>query len=145
MEKANYEESWVETNKCLFDKTELINKEAVSNLLKGFSLKDLNSYDILLEAINYVAVFLKDIVTTIDFTHIFNICYPNEKFLFMLLYPFLIKPLGKIVWVTLIPHFHFVSGSFTTFMKNAATFLKTKNLNKTFITFSVKKSAKIAL
>ena len=97
-----------------------MSQEYTFNFLNGlvlyikiiFSLKDLNSYDNLLEAINYVAVFLKDIVTTTDFTHIFNICYHNEKFMFMLLYPFLIKPLGKIVWVTLLPHFHFVSGSF---------------------------------
>ena len=144
MEKANYNKSWNEANKCLFDgSTTRMNEDAVSNLVNGLSLKNLNSYDRLLEAVNCLSTFLKNIVTTADFTHIFNLCYHNEKFVFILLYPFLLKPLGKKVWTTLLPHFHLVTGSFSSFMKDVAYFLKNNNLNKTFITF--KKTARLAV
>lgn len=138
-------DSWVDVNKCLFKDSKTLNPEAVTRLCDGFSLTDITSYGRFVDAVNCTTFYIRDIINISEFSHVLNLCNTNEKFVFVLLYPYLIKPLGKIVWTTLLPHFHFVSGSFYTFIKNVADLLKSGSLGKTILTSSIKSSAKFAL
>ena len=63
--------------------------------------------------------------------------------MFLLLYPYFIVPLKKVLWPTLLPVFHFVSGSFTKLIQEVSNLLvKGTFLNHTFRTLKFKTSTK---
>jgi hypothetical protein len=93
----------------------------LNSLIEGFSFEKVTLYNRFLEAVCLLANYLEGILKSADFSLILNICNKNEKFVFILLYPYFLKPLGKIIWPTLLSHFHFFSGCFTLFMKKVAT------------------------
>ena len=133
-------------NRCLYEHTDVLNLTSVKHLTNGISLEKFTFYDRCRETVEYSALYLNDILTSTDFTHIINLCETKEKWIFLLLYPYFIKPLGKIIWSTLLSHFHFVSGSFTIFMQKVSDLLaKGPQYNHIYRTVSVKKVIKLAL
>ena len=137
---------WSKIHNCMYEDTNTLKLQSVKSLVKGLSLKDIDSYDRTEEAVFYIADLVTDIWTSIDFTQLLTLCKTNEKFVFIVLYPYFFKVLGKIVWPTLLAHFHFVSNSFTVFLQKISDFLKKgSNLSHTFRTISVKKPIKYAV
>ena len=140
------EDVLTQINKYLYDHTDVLNLISVKHLTNGISLEKITFYNRCREAVEYSALYINDIWTSSDFTHMINLCKTNEKFVFLLFYPYFIKPLGKIIWTILFPHFHFVSGSFTIFMQKASDGLaKGPQYNYIYRTVSAKKLIKLAL
>ena len=76
-----------------------------------------------------------------DFTLLLNACKINEKFVFLLFFPYFFKPLGTVIWPTLLAHFNYVFGSFIKFMAKVSSFLKKGNIYKhTIRTISITKT-----
>ena len=135
-------DSWSQVSRCLYLGGDYLTCESVKGLTFGFTLQDLQSYDRCLEAVSCIAKYLRDILTYSDFHVILNLCKTNEKFVFILLYPYFIKPLGNVMWANLLPLFHFVSGSFSTFLTGVFKALG----NRSFIThLCIKNSGTMAL
>ena len=133
-------------NECLYEHTDVLHLSSVKHLAKGISLEKFTCYDKCREAVERSAFYLNDILISTDFTHIINFCETREKMVFLLLYPYFLKPLGKIIWSTLLSHFHFVSGSFTMFMQKVSDLLARKpQFDYLYRTVSVKKVIKLAL
>lgn len=77
-------------------------------------------------------------------------CVTNEKFLFLLLYPYFFKPLKKLLWSYLSPVFSLTKNSFTFFLKQVAlrigNIIKHKNaLVHGFCNLKVSRSVKLTL
>lgn len=139
-------ESWTFAKECLYENNNTFHLETTKLFVKGFSLEDITSYERFNEAVEYLAYYVSSIWTSSDFTHILNLCKTNEKFVVLLLYPYFLLPLGKIIWTTLLPVLHFVSGSFSTFIQKVSDFLKKGTaLKHKFQTLEVRKSVKFAL
>ena len=146
LRKSINDDTWRLANKCLYKDKDVLDVNAVKHITNGFSIENVTLYERFQEAIIYLATYVSDIWTNIDFTHILNLCYVNEKFVFILIYPYVLKPLGEIIWPTLLPHFHFVKGSFTIFIQKVSnTLYKSTVLFHKYQTLSVRKSAKLAL
>ena len=110
-------------NRSLYQPNGTFRLDAVQDLVRGFSIEDIFSYEKIYEAINLVALYVRDIWFTSEFTDILGFCHCNEKFVAILLYPYLLLPLGKSIWRTLFPVFTFVSGSFSKFMQQVSDVL----------------------
>lgn len=144
--KSGGDNVWKLSNSCLFEDTNRFKLEAVTRFAEGFSLENVTLYGRFQEAVIVLADFVSDVWNSTDFTHILNFCNVNEKFVFILLYPYLIKPLGEIVWTTLLPHLHFVKGGFTTFiLKVSNTLNRGTAFTHKYQTLSVKRSTKLVL
>ena len=139
------ESVWLKINDCLYQENENTFKlEGIKNICDGLALKKINLYDKICNAIECLSLYVNEIWTSADFTHIINLCKTNEKFVYLLLYPYFIKPLGSLVWPTLLSHFHFVSGSFTMFMQKVSSFLKKgSSLSHSYRMLTVRKSTKL--
>jgi len=135
-----------EINQCLYEHTNVLNLAAVKHLTNGISLEKLTFYDGCREAVELVSSHVGGIWTSTDFTNIASLCETNQKWVFLLLYPYFIKPLGKIIWSTLLSHFHFVPGSFLIFLQKVSDLLfQGPEYNHIYRTVSVKKVIKLAL
>ena len=140
------DDSWYEINKCLYDNHDVLKEEAVKQIVEGIALKKITLYSRFLEAAESFASFVNEIWICHDFTHIYNLCKTNEKFVFILMYPYLLKPLGRLIWPTLLPHFHFISGSFTYLIQKVSAILKRGTaLGHIYKTLYVKTSAKVVI
>lgn len=119
----------------------------LKSLIDGFSFECISSFSQIDLAIYRLAEFLEGIWTTEDFTLVLNACKTNEKFVYLLFYPYLLKPLGEVIWPTLLVHFNYVYGSFSKFMAKVSSFLKKGNvLTHTIRTISINyKNSKINL
>lgn len=139
---------WPVINNCLYEgeNTDVLRLSAVESLAKGFSLTKLSLYPRLADALQSFANYVGTIWNSFDFSLIYSLCKVNEKFVFVLLYPFFFRPLGEIIWPTLLPHFHFVYGSFTKFMQKVCVTLNQGNvLTHTFNTLSKKKATFVGI
>ena len=137
---------WVQANKCVYKHTDILNQSAVKHLTNGLTLEKVTLYNRFSEAVQAVSTYVNGVWTSADFTHIINLCKTNEKFVFIFLFPYFLKPLCNIIWPTLLSHFHFVAGSFTIFMQKISDLLnKGTQFNHMYRTLSVKKSIKVAL
>lgn len=137
---------WSQIKNLLYGHADTFNTQSVSCLTDGLTLKKITFYNRFLEVVHCFGSSVNEILTSIDFTHIINLCKTNEKFVFIMLYPYFIRPVGKIVWTTLLPHFHFVHGSFTFFMQKVSDlFKKGTNLSHTYRTMTVKRQTKLAI
>ena len=120
---------WCEINKCLCENSDVLRAEAVKQLIEGIALKKITFYGRFLEAVESFAFYVNEIWTCSDFTRIYNLCKTNEKFVFISMYP----------------HFHFISGSFTYFIQKVSTILKKGTaFEHIYKTLYVKTSAKVA-
>lgn len=111
-----------QTNSALLDQTVL------NYYLGGIRNTDLTTWDRLPESIHYTATFLKETITVPELAVLLEYCKTNEKFIFILLYPYLFKPLKKLLWSYLYPIFSLRIESFTFFLKQVA--LKIGNIIK---------------
>lgn len=106
----------------------LLDQTVLKYYLEGIRNTDLATWDRLSESIHYTAAFLKDTITVSELAIILEYCKTNEKFMFILLYPYLFKPLKKLLWSYLYPVFSLTVSSFTCFLKKVA--LKIGNIIK---------------
>ena len=81
----------------MYEDTNTLKLQSVKSLVKGLSLKDIDSYDRIGEAVSYVAHLVTHIWTSIDFTQLLTLYKTNEKFVFILVYPYFFKALRTIV------------------------------------------------
>ena len=135
---------WSTIHNSMYQDANTLKLETTKSLVKGLSLKDIDSYDRTEEAVHFVANLVEDIWTSIDFAHLLTLCKTNEKFVFILVFPYFYKVLEKYIWPTLFSMFHFVSNSFSTFLQKVSTLLKQgSNISATgFRTTCVKGSVK---
>ena len=138
---------WLQIKECLYEKnTTHLRLDTLKSFIDGFSFEKISSFKDFNLAINRVSDFVYNIWEVQDFTLLLNACKTNEKFVFLLLFPYFFKPLGNIIWPTLLVHFNYVSGSFSIFIARVFAFLKKGNiLNHTIRTISITKTAKISL
>ena len=137
---------WSKIHTGMYEDTNILKLQSVESLVKGLSLKDIDSYDRTDEAVAFVADLVSDIWSSVCFNQLLTLCKTNEKFVFIVLYPYFYKALGKIVWPTLIPLFHFVSNSFSTFLLKVSHFLKKGNkISHAFRLMTVKAPIKYAV
>ena len=80
------------------------------------------------ESVYYIVAFLKETITISEMSVLLEYCKTNEKFIFILLYPYLFKPLKKLLWSILFPVSSLRVESFTFFLKQVA--LKIGNIIK---------------
>lgn len=60
-------------------------------LIEGFSFDTVTTYHRFLEAVNLLVHYLNNVFNSVDYKLILNICKTNEKFAFLLLYPYFLK------------------------------------------------------
>ena len=120
--KVGKDSAWAAANRCLYQNGDLT-VEAKKNLKKGFSLQDIDSYEGIDLAVILCACNVSDIWTSHDFTYILDVCAKNERYVFLALYPYLLKFLGNASWTTLLPVFHFVPKSFSSFIQKVSNYL----------------------
>jgi hypothetical protein len=96
--------------------------------LAGIRNSDLTVWDRFLESVHYVADFIEKTLNVYDMSVLLEYCITNEKFVFLLFWPYLFKPLKKLLWSYLYPVFSLTSGSFTFFLKQVG--LKIGNIIK---------------
>ena len=106
----------------------LLDKTVLDYYLEGIRNTDLTAWDRLPESIHYIATFFKETITVSEMAVLLEYCKTNEKFIFILLYPYLFKPLKKLLWSYLFPIFSLKIESFTFFLKQVA--LKIGNIIK---------------
>ena len=107
----------------------LLDPTVLDYYLRGIRNTDhLITWDRLPESIHYTATFLKETITVSELGVLLEYCKTNEKFIFILLYPYLFKPLKKLLWSYLYPIFSLKIESFTFFLKQVA--LKIGNIIK---------------
>jgi len=138
---------WSQTKDCLYENnTNDFKLNTLKAFIDGFSFDNISSLKDINLAIYRVSDFVHSIWEVQDFTLILNACKTNEKFVFLLFFPYFFKPLGKIIWPTLLAHFNYVSGSFTKFIAKVSSLLKKGNIfNHTIRTISITKTAKLSL
>lgn len=100
----------------------------VDYYLAGIRNKDLAIWDRFLESVHYVADFFEKTLNIYDVSVLLEYCITNEKFVFLLFWPYLFKPLKRLLWSFLYPVFSLTSGSFTFFLKQIG--LKIGNIIK---------------
>ena len=106
----------------------LLDKTVLDYYLEGIRNTDLTTWDRLSESIHYIAMFFKETIIVSDLSVLLEYCKTNEKFIFILLYPYLFMPLKKLLWSYLYPIFSLRIESFTFFLKKVA--LKIGNIIK---------------
>jgi|GEM_PF-6312265 len=88
--------------------------------IQGIQNCDLVTWPRLSESVTQVSVFIKNQLSMSEVSTLLEYCISNEKFIFILIYPFFIQPLKKILWSYLYPIFSLTKGSFTYFLKQVA-------------------------
>lgn len=113
---------FVDISKGLKDQTNptLLGEEVLAHYLKGIRDSSLTVWDRFFDTIISVADFLKDTITLKEMALLLEYCIHNEKFIFILLYPYLFLPLKKLLWTYLFPIFSLRIESFTFFLKHVA-------------------------
>ena len=106
----------------------LLDQTVLKHYLGGIRNIDLTTWDRFTESIHQTAMFFKETITVSDLAVLLEYCKTNEKFIFILLYPYLFMPLKKLLWSYLYPIFSLRIESFTFFLKQVA--LKIGNIIK---------------
>lgn len=96
--------------------------------LGGIRNNNLTVWDRFLESVHYVADFFEKTLNVHDMSVLLEYSITNEKFLFLLIWPYLFNPLKKLLWSYLYPVFSLTGGSFTFFLKKVG--LKIGNIIK---------------
>ena len=118
--------------------------------LQGIKNIDLTGWDRFTESVFYTADFIKSTLTASELSVMLEYCVRNEKFLFLLVFPYFFKPLKKLLWSYLFPVFSLTAHSFTFFLKEVAlaigNIIKHKNtLVHGFCNLKVSRSVKLTL
>ena len=108
--------------------SELLDQSVLKYYLGGIRNMGLTTWERLPESIHQTAIFLKETITVSELGVLLEYCKTNEKFIFILLYPYLFVPLKKLLWSYLYPIFSLRQESFTFFLKQVA--LKIGNIIK---------------
>ena len=115
---------WSCANQYLYkNNTNELHLSAVKDLKEGFSIENLTSYERFDEIMANLSYFLRVIWDPSDFRFIVDLCKMEPKYVFIVIYPLFLQPLGLKLWTILLPHFHFVKGSFLTLMTKLAKML----------------------
>lgn len=144
------EEAFLHVNKSLYEQNGAFKVDAIQDLVKGLSIEDFSSYEEINQAVHLVAAYVKNLWLPSHFTDMLGYCAYNEKFVVLLIYPYLLLPLGETRWRTLLPVFTFVSGSFSKFLQRVSDTLNRGSslLHKCFYkykTLKIRKWVKAAM
>jgi hypothetical protein len=106
----------------------LLDQEVLDNYIRGIRNinTDLTTWERFHESVYHAATFFKETITVSEMATLLEYIRANEKFMFILLYPYLFKPLNSFMWSYLYPIFSLKVESFIHFMKHVA--LKFGNL-----------------
>ena len=118
--------------------------------LEGIRNENLVGWDRFAESVFYTADFIKSTLSLPEMAVLLEYSVTNEKFLFLLLYPYFFKPLKKLLWSYLFPVFSLTKNSFTFFLKQVAlaigNIIKHKHaLVHGFCNLKVSRSVKLTL
>lgn len=94
--------------------------EVFDHYLQGIQNCDLTTWSRLSESVTYISNFLENQLSMLEVSTLLEYCISNEKFVFLLIYPYFFKPLKKLLWAYLYPIFSLTTGSFTFFLKQVA-------------------------
>ena len=104
----------------LTENTDQIKPGVLKHYIEGIQCNDILSWDRYPIAVDCISKFFTKTLSVQDVSMVLEYCKTNEKFMFVLLYPYFFKPLKEIVWTRLLPVFHLKAHSFTQFIKNVA-------------------------
>jgi hypothetical protein len=97
-----------------------INKKVVEWYIEGInslSITKLPGYQEMVMSINKYFVTL---LSQMGIQLLLQYCKFNEKYVFLLLYPYFFQPLGSYLWTTAFPVFFLKANSFLSFLKDVA-------------------------
>jgi len=111
---------WGDIQKGLLDNNNLIKPNVINYYLDGIKTSSLNDMSRLSEALHYISEFLSKLLSFDELALLLEHCRINEKFMFLLLYPYFFKPLKELLWSNLFPIFYLKANNFNSFMKKVA-------------------------
>ena len=124
--------------------------EVFDHYLQGIQNCDLTTWSRLSEPVTFISNFLENQLSMLEVSILLEYCISNEKFVFLLIYPYFFKPLKRLLWAYLYPIFSLTTGSFTFFLKQVALRIGDIIKNKSAIIeglhhLKVSRSAKITI
>jgi len=127
-----------------------IDPEVLEHYLAGIRNTDLMTWERFSESVFYTADFIQSTLNVSEMAVLLEYCITNEKFIFLLLYPYFFKPLKKLLWSYLYPVFSLTADSFTFFLKQVAlqigNIIKHKNaVVHGFYNLKISRSVKLTL
>ena len=118
----NKEPLWQNIQKSLVssDSTSLLKKDVLDFHIEGIRILNVVDMPRFNEAVHQVCTFFMKILDVFDVAVLLEYCKTNEKFIFLLLYPYFFKPLRELLWSQMLPIFYLKAKNFTVFMKTVA-------------------------